>query len=265
MKYKLAIIGGGNMGQAILRGAIKAEVVEAGQVLVVDTDKQRRSEIEVIGCVATEDATGSLNADQIMLAVKPQVFDAVASDIAPLTEPKIVISIMAGLSSKVLRAGLGDNARIVRVMPNTPCSVGAGMSAIALGEGAEPGDEALAVSLFDALGKTTIVDESLMHAVTAISGSGPAYVFMLSEQMQNAAMDLGIDQTTAKLLVHQTIFGAGTMLCESDKDACDLRQAVTSPGGTTQAAIEIMMKRDLPMIINHAIHAAHQRGIELDQ
>jgi len=265
MKYKLAIIGGGNMGQAILRGAIRAEVVEAGQVLVVDTDKQRRSEIEVIGCAATEDATESLTAEQIMLAVKPQVFDGVASVIAPLKESKIVISIMAGLSSKVLHAALGENARIIRVMPNTPCSVGSGMTAIALGEGAKSGDEALAESLFKSLGEIAIVDESLMHAVTAVSGSGPAYVFLLAEQMQKAAIDLGIDQATAKLLAYQTIFGAGKMLCESSMNACDLRDAVTSPGGTTQAAIEVMMKRDLPMIFNHAIHAAHERGVQLDQ
>lgn len=253
------------MGQAILRGAIKAEIIEAGKILVVEPDAQRRSEIKALGCAVSEDANESLSAEQIMLAVKPQVFESVASVIAPLIEPKIVISIMAGLSSKALRAALGDNARMVRIMPNTPCSVGAGMTAIALGEGARSGDEALAISLFESLGKVAIVDESLMHAVTAVSGSGPAYIFMLAEQMQKVAMDLGIDQATARLLVQQTILGAGRMLNESDKDAGELRQAVTSPGGTTQAAIEVMMKRDLPKIINHAINAAHQRGIELDQ
>jgi len=253
------------MGQAILQGAIRAEVVEVGQILVVDTDEQRLSEVASIGCAVSDDASTSLSAGQIMLAVKPQVFNAVASVIAPLIEPKIVISIMAGLSSKVLRSALGDKARIIRVMPNTPCSVGAGMSAIALGEGAEQGDETLAVSIFKSLGKTTIVDESLMYAVTAVSGSGPAYVFMLAEEMQKAAMELGIDQTTARLLANQTIFGAGRMLCESNIDVATLRQAVTSPGGTTQAALEVMMNRDLPKIINDAIQAAHERGVELDQ
>ncbi len=265
MEYQLAIIGGGNMGQAILRGAISSEVVKAEQILLVDTDPQRLSEVASIGCAVTDNAAESNKADQIMLAVKPQAFESVASVIAPLSESKIIISIMAGLSSKVLRAALGENARVVRVMPNTPCSVVAGMTAIAFGDGAEQGDEALAVSLFKSLGEIAIVDEKLMHAVTAVSGSGPAYVFMLAEQMQKAAMDLGIDQTTANLLAHQTVFGAGKMLTETGKDACDLRQAVTSPGGTTQAALELMMQRDLPQIINDAIHAAHARGVQLDQ
>lgn len=253
------------MGQAILRGAIKAEVIEAGQILVIEPDALRRSEIESLGCAVSEDASESINAQQIMLAVKPQVFDSVASTIAPLPEPKIVISIMAGLSSKVLRAALGENAQMIRVMPNTPCSVGAGMTAIALGDGSSQGDDALAMSLFESLGKIAIVEESLMHAVTAVSGSGPAYVFLLAEQMQRAAMELGIDKQTAKLLAHQTVLGAGKMLSESEIDASDLREAVTSPGGTTQAAIELMIDRKLPVIINDAIRAAHDRGLQLDQ
>ncbi len=154
---------------------------------------------------------------------------------------------------------------MVRVMPNTPCQVGAGMAAIALGAGARAGDEALAVAIFNALGKTAIVPEAQMHAVTAVSGGGPAYVFLLAEAMQQAAMGLGLDEPTARLLVRQTIYGAGKLLMETDEDAAVLRNAVTSPAGTTEAALSAMIKRDLPGIIVDGITAARNRGRVLDE
>ena len=139
------------------------------------------------------------------------------------------------------------------------------MAAVALGEGAVPGDEALAVALFDALGRTAMVDEALMHAVTAVSGSGPAYVFLLAEAMGKAAVGLGLDAETAELLVRQTVLGAARLLDESDEDAAALRRAVTSPGGTTEAALAVMLQRGLPDVICDAIAAARDRGRELDQ
>lgn len=139
------------------------------------------------------------------------------------------------------------------------------MAAIALGEGAEPGDEALAVAIFNALGKTTIVAEAQMHVVTAVSGGGPAYVFLLAEAMQQAAVALGLDERTAGLLSRQTILGAGKLLVESDSAPAALREAVTSPAGTTEAALKVMLQRDLPRIIAEALTAARDRGRELDQ
>ncbi len=264
MTHRLGIIGGGNMGQAIVRGSIAAGIMKSGDVLVAEIDPMRRQELACLGCTTTEDPASAVGCEQIMLAVKPQVFTNIATVIGPLPEPKVVISIMAGLSSRVIRAALGEHARIVRVMPNTPCRIGAGMTAIALGQGANAGDEALAVAIFDSLGRTTIVDESLMHTVTAVSGSGPAYVFLLAEAMQQAAVDLGMDQATAQLLVNQTICGAGKLLVEADEDAAELRRVVTSPGGTTQAAMEVILRRDLPAIVREAIKAAHDRSAELD-
>ncbi len=217
------------------------------------------------GCATVEEPKGVVDAEEIMLAVKPQIFPEVARAIGPLRSPRVVISIMAGLGSRAIRAALGDEARVVRVMPNTPCQVGAGMAAIALGEGARGGDEKLALAVFGALGGTVMVDEAMMYAVTAVSGSGPGYVFLLAEAMQKAAVDLGLDPEVADRLVRQTVFGSGKLLVESDQGAADLRRAVTSPGGTTEAALKVMLGGRLPEIIAEAITAARDRGVELDQ
>ena len=265
MTCRLGIIGGGNMGAAILRGAIAQEVIPADRIMVIDIDETKRAEAEALGCRVSDNPADALDADQIMLAIKPQIFPVVAERLSPLAESKIVISIMAGLSSRNLRAALGENARVVRVMPNTPCQVGAGMSAIALGEGALEGDDELALKLCAALGETVRVREEQMYAVTATSGSGPAYVFLLAEAMQEAAVRLGIEPEKAALLVNQTIRGSGILLLESDQSPEALRTAVTSPKGTTEAAIKVMLKREMPGIVDEALTAARDRGIELDQ
>ncbi len=264
MGIRLGIIGAGNMGMAILRGALDAGVLSPQTTVVVDVEPDRREEAARLGCSTTADVAELREAGQIMLAVKPQGFDGVAGALGRLQRPTVVISIMAGLGGRAIRAALGPAARVVRVMPNTPCQVGAGMAAIALGDGAEPGDEALAVGIFEALGRTVTVQEALMHAVTAVSGSGPAYVFLLAEAMEKAAVDLGLDPAQAGLLVRQTILGAGKLLAESGRSPSQLRAAVTSPGGTTEAALREMDRRELSAIIRAAVTAARDRGVELD-
>lgn len=263
MAIKLGIIGAGNMGMAIVRGVIEAGVLPPQTIVVADLDESCRKAAAGLGCRSTADAAEMREAGQILLAVKPQGFAAVAGAIGPLQRGTVVISIMAGLGSRAIRQALGPLARVVRAMPNTPCRVGAGMTAIAPGDGAEPGDEALAVKIFAALGRTVIVHEHHMHAVTGISGSGPAYVFLLAEAMEHAAVSAGLDDVTAGLLVRQTILGAGTLLAESAEAPAELRAAVTSPGGTTEAALEVMMDRDWPAIVGDAIAAARDRGAEL--
>ena len=264
-KLKLGVIGGGNMGRAIVAGAIRAGVLAPADVILAEIDEVRRREAAALGCRVVSNSHEAVLAQQLLLAVKPQSFADVADAIAPLSESKIAISIMAGLSSSRIRAALGPLVRVVRVMPNTPAQIGQGMTAIALGDGAAPGDERFAVQLFDALGRTAIVDESLMHAATAVSGSGPAYVFLLAEAMERAALALGVDEPTARLLVRQTILGAGSLLMDSDQDASDLRRAVTSPGGTTAAAIEVMQINKLVDVVVEAIRAARDRGAALDE
>ena len=264
MGATLGIIGGGNMGGAIVGGAIEARVLAPQDVVVAEIDPARRAEMAGRGCAVSDDPKAVLSCEQIMLAVKPQSFAGVADAIAPLPEARVVISIMAGLDSVTIRRALGP-ARVVRVMPNTPCRIGVGMTAIALGAGAQGGDEALAVAIFEALGAVAMIDEKQMHAVTGISGSGPAYLYLLAEAMERAAAGAGLDESTAALLVRQTMLGAGRLLAESGEDPAALREAVTSPGGTTEAALEVMLKRDLPGIVVEAIAAARQRGVDLDK
>ncbi len=264
MTCKLGVIGGGNMGCAILDGALRVGLLTPADVLVVDTSSFARSQFEARGIRTSADAAHAAACEQMMLAVKPQVFTRVAESIGELKESKVVISIMAGLSSANIRDALGEQARIVRVMPNTPCRIGKGMAAIALGEGARQGDDELAARLFWACGKIARVEESQMHAVTAISGSGPAYVFLLAEAMQQAAEQMGLSHRLARTLVEQTIVGAGELLADSEETAMELREAVTSPGGTTAAALEVMFEKELPETIVEALLAARDRGVELD-
>ncbi len=265
MTSRLGIVGGGNMGQAIVRGVIDAGVLPAGAVVVADVDVARRRELERLGCRVAADPAAVLEADEIMLAVKPQSFPDAAAAIGRLTEPKIVITIMAGLGSRAVRRALGPKARVVRVMPNTPCRVRKGMTAIAIGEGARPGDERLAREIFAALGATVQVNEASMHAMTAVSGSGPAYVFLLAEAMEAAGRAVGIEAPVAALLARRTVIGAAAMLEALDDEPADLRRAVTSPGGTTEAALSVMQDRDLAGIVGVAIAAARDRGVELDR
>lgn len=260
---RLAILGGGNMGQAIARGALRARVIGPDELIVADLKPERRDELAELGCQVADDPRDCLVAEELLVAVKPQHFDELASRISPLPSPRVVISIMAGIGSTAIRHALGATARVIRVMPNTPCQLGEGMTGIALGEGAEPGDERLARALFEALGRTVVLDESLMHAVTAVSGSGPAYVYLLAELMQRAAEETGLDAATSQLLVVQTIIGAGRMLRESGCTPAELRQVVTTPGGTTAAAVDVFNERGLGDTMIEAIRAARDRGAAL--
>ncbi|MCP3903951.1 MAG: pyrroline-5-carboxylate reductase [Planctomycetes bacterium] len=265
MTHKLGVIGGGNMGMAIARGGITAHVIQPHDLIVAELDPAKRGELAKLGGTVTDDPREAASAEQFIIAVKPQSFAGVAETIGPLERPTVVISIMAGLSTQHIRERLGENARMIRAMPNTPCMLGEGMTGIALGEGAQPGDEQLAWHIFEAIGRTSMLDESLMHAVTAVSGSGPAYVYFLAELMEKAAVEIGLDEATAQLLVIQTIIGAGRMLRETGADPRELRRVVTTPNGTTAAAVDVMARRQLADIWIEALTAARNRGIELDK
>src|SRR5262245_24679669 len=199
------------MGSAIVRGAVRERVVPVEEILIVEPDAVRRQAMDDLGGRTSDDPAAASIADMVMLAVKPQVFPEVAARLAPLSQPTVVLSIMAGVESRAIRAALGSVARVVRAMPNTPCQVGAGMTAIALGDGAKPPDLELPRRIFAALGTVAIVPEELMHAVTAVSGSGPAYVFLLAEAMEAAARSLGFSPADARTFVRQTIVGAGQL------------------------------------------------------
>jgi len=268
--YQLAFIGAGNMAEAIARAAVEHLILDPAQVIAADPSPQRRQAFVDRGIAVTDsNAEAIAAADQVLLAVKPQVMPDAARDLAYHGRPQqVVISIMAGVTCAKLAAAVGRPTRIVRVMPNTPLMVGYGMAGIALGPDASPGDDDLAMTLFSAgASKAIRVDESLMDAITAVSGSGPAYAFYLAEAMEAAAHELGLADH-ARTLVAQTLLGAAKLLEQSGENSggpADLRRKVTSPGGTTEAACNHLDQTGVMQHIIDALKAAEARSKELGQ
>jgi len=265
MQYELGFIGAGNMAEAIARAAIDHQILPAAQLIASDPAEPRRQLFESLGIAVTTDNTQVITqSQQLLLAVKPQMLPKIIDDLRNhIRDDQIMISIMAGIRSNKLAEQIGKKLRFIRVMPNTPMLIGKGMSGIALGADAQPGDDALAIKLFSAAGKAVSVDEDGIDSITAVSGSGPAYVFYLAEAMQEAAEQLGLEDAAA--IVSQTLLGAATLLSQSQDSAEELRRKVTSPGGTTQAAIEHIEANQLCRIVIDAMGRAHQRSIELGQ
>lgn len=257
------MIGAGNMGSAIARGIVGKGVMPAAEIIVLEPDSARAAAMRELGAIVVDDAGSARDVPVLLLAVKPQMFDAAARALGPLPRSTVVISIMAGLESATIRTALGGEARIIRAMPNTPCQIGLGMTALALGAGARRGDEAVAARIFSTIGLVEMVDESLMHAVTAVSGSGPAYLFLLAEAMGSAAVALGFTPQQARTFVAQTLVGASTLLQRSESPPADLRAAVTSKGGTTEAALSVLQRRGFVDLVRQALAAANNRGVEL--
>lgn len=265
MTHTLGFIGAGHMAEAIVRAAIDSGVVPADRIIASDRSAERRAVFAELGIETTDDNTKVIReSEQVLLAVKPQVMPEVAADFTRnMRDEQVVISIMAGLDSTKLEQTIGRETRIVRVMPNTPKMIGRGMAGVALGGHARPGDETLAMRLFTtANSEAVLVDESMIDAITAVSGSGPAYLFYLAEAMERAATDLGLADD-ARLLVAQTLHGAAELLVRSPDTAAELRRKVTSPGGTTEAAIRHLDSREVSDAIVDAIRTAERRAKEL--
>lgn len=263
MRYKLGFIGCGNMAQAIAGGAIGKGVVAASDIIASDPSEPNRTVFENWGCTTISDNKDvARQAQQVLLAVKPQIFPQVAPQLADSADDQVLISIMAGLSSEKIASLIGRPCRVVRVMPNTPAMVGEGMAGIALGGGAKQGDDALAKQLFAAVGQVVELEEPMIDAINAISGSGPAYLFYLAEAMEAAAQQLGLGEH-ARQIVAQTLMGSGKLLAESGEDPAELRRRVTSPGGTTLAASTHLDSKQVHSAIIEAINAAYVRAKEL--
>ncbi|MEX0655592.1 MAG: pyrroline-5-carboxylate reductase [Phycisphaeraceae bacterium] len=262
--YKLAFIGAGNMAEAIARAAVDKGVLEARQIVAVDPSSDRRELFASLGMAAVASISEAVTvSEQVVLAVKPQTLTDIGGELAGcVSDEHIVVSIMAGQRAAKIEQAVGRALRVVRVMPNTPMLVGQGMAAVALGEHAQADDDALAMKLFEAGGRAIRVDESQMDAITAVSGSGPAYLFYLAEAMEQAARDLGLGEH-AELLVAQTLQGAAKLLAESPDTAATLRRKVTSPGGTTEAAIQHLEASGSLDTFVSAVKAAERRSKEL--
>ncbi len=260
----VGVIGGGAMGGAIVRGCLDAGVVSADGWLVAEADGSKRAVFEGLGvrCVASAGAlmNGIDDGDAVVLAVKPQQLDAVAQEVRGRGFAGLVLTILAGTPSGAVREAFGGRARVVRAMPNTPARVGLGLTGVSRGAGATPEDAAFAERLFAGVGRVVRIDESQMDALTAVAGSGPAYVFYLAEAMEHAGRELGLAGDEVAGIVSQTIAGAAALLNEEGSRAAALRRAVTSKRGTTEAATTFLDESGVMGLIEGAIGRACARG-----
>jgi pyrroline-5-carboxylate reductase len=256
----VGIIGGGNMGSAII-----SRINKTFKVIVSEQDEKRAAELKRKFKVALKDIPELVAASNaILIAVKPQDIDAVLLAIKKAGgKEKLIISIAAGITTAYLEKYLGKETRVVRTMPNMPAMIGEGMTAVAEGKYTKVSDIKFALEIFDNIGKTVVVGEQWIDAITAVSGSGPAYVFLFAECLIKAAVALGLDEKDSQALVKQTLLGSIHLLDKSKDDAATLRAKVTSKGGTTQAAMDVLMGLNIEKIFQDALIAARNRAREL--
>ncbi len=260
IKEKIGLIGVGNMGTAILEGLLEKKLVDAGQITVFDKIGDKASEFSKKwkAALASSNAEVVKKSDAVILAVKPQDLAATAGEIGSVAG-KMVISILAGMPvAKLSQAMTG--ARVVRAMPNLGAKVGQGITAVTSSD-----KQALAVAeaIFSGCGKTVVLEEKHFDLVTAVSGSGPAYFFLLMELLENAAVKEGLTREQARLLSVQTAVGAGLLAASSSDSPEELRKQVTSKGGTTEAALKVFEQNKIADIVSQAVKAAVDRGKEL--
>lgn len=261
---QITFIGAGNMARALA-----GPLLESGEHLVVCSDPlaAQRDALAALGATVTDDNAAAVEkADAVVLAVKPQVLPQVASGIAEALADAhpLVVSIAAGVPMTVLEACCGRGLAIVRCMPNTPALIGRGITALFANSGVSAIQKRLAETILGAAGETLWVeDEGLLDAVTALSGSGPAYVFALIEAMEDGGCEVGLPRAIARRLALATVAGAGELALRDGEPPARLRERVTSPGGTTAAALAVFKERGFAEIVRAAIAAAAQRSMEL--
>ncbi|MCV0395271.1 MAG: pyrroline-5-carboxylate reductase [Rhizobiaceae bacterium] len=269
MAARIILVGCGNMGYAMLKGWLAAGRLDAGDVVVVEPNADLRARAGELGTVTFETADAipsGFETDLVLFAIKPQVMN----DVVPAYSRFAVrgtsfVSIAAGTTVALLEKLLGANAAILRCMPNTPAAIGKGMMVIFANRNLAEDAKAAIVELLSASGRVAeIEDEALMDAVTAVSGSGPAYVFHFIECLRDAGVRAGLPADTAGLLAMQTVLGAASLAAESGEEPGRLREQVTSPNGTTAAALEVLMGEGrLGTLLADAVEAARARSVEL--
>ena len=266
LNQNICFIGGGNMAQALI-GGLLSRGLPTTRITVSDPVEQIRQILEEKGIQTTTDNVEAIqNADVVVLAVKPQVLATVLQPLKGLLSDKLVISIIAGAEIQTISELIGGSQRIVRVMPNTPALVQTGAHGIYASEAVNAQDRELTSQILAATGLTIWVDsEAQIDAVTAVSGSGPAYFFYLMESMIRAGKNLGLDEKVATALTLQTALGAAQMAITSSNSPSELRKNVTSPNGTTQAALEVFDRAQISQNIQAALAAAQKRSQELAQ
>ncbi len=264
----IGLIGSGNMARALVRGLLQAGH-PAGRLQVADPDPAQLGQVAAlhasIGMHGDNSAVAAI-ADVLVLAVKPQLMADIARKIAsgPRRPGQLILSVAAGITLGSLRTWFGPDTPLVRVMPNQPATIGAGISGLAASAAVGARERQVAEYIASATGRAVwLKDEALMDAVTAVSGSGPAYFYLLMEHMERAAVELGLTADLAAVLTRETALGAARLVIETSAEPALLRAAVTSPGGTTAAALRVFEAANLDAIVRQALAAARDRASEL--
>ncbi len=266
IEQTIGFIGAGQMARALAGGFVGNGLVQPSQLVATDPSQSARDQFseQIRGCRFVLDNTALIEAaDLVVLAVKPQLVDTVIAQVDGCCSPdKLLVSIGAGVTLSRLCTGFGTD-RVIRVMPNTPCLVGCGASAYALGAGASREDGELVGRLLGAVGIAYAVDESLLDAVTGLSGSGPAFVYTVIESLSDGGVRMGLPRAIATQLAAQTVLGAAQMVLASGEHPAVLRDRVTSPGGTTIAGIQALENQGLRSALMGGVEAATRRSVEL--
>jgi pyrroline-5-carboxylate reductase len=262
----IGFLGTGNMAEALIKGLISSGTVEPEQVHGSDPRRERCDEMRGrYGIhVTTHNEDVVRHAEIVVLSVKPQILPQVLDEVAPHLKPHaLCISVAAGMPIAAIERRLPAGTRVVRTMPNTPALVGAGATAIAAGQHAKDDDVEATQRIFDAVGKTVVLDESQLDAVTGLSGSGPAYVFLIIEALSDAGVKMGLSRYNAQALAAQTVLGSAKLLLETNEHPGRLKDMVTSPGGTAIAGLHTLEAGGLRTTLINAVEAATNRSREL--
>ena len=262
---KIGFLGGGNMGEALIRGIVKTGIVPPQELFVTDVRLDRLEELSRTYGLHTlsDNALLVRRVDVVILAVKPQILKAVLQEIAPATPGKLLVSIAAGVSTTEIRRHLPAGTRLIRCMPNTPALVLEGATALARGRDLAPGDLETAQAIFEAVGRVVVLEEEHMDAVTGLSGSGPAYIALVVEALADGGVKVGLDRQTAMTLATQTVLGSARLLLETGAHPGQLKDMVTSPGGTSIAGIHTLETGGLRRTLIDAVERATLRSREL--
>ena len=262
----IAFLGAGNMAEAFVKGLLRAGVAAPQEILCTDRRAERGPELTKAYGVrfGQDNVAAAREAAVVVLSVKPQAMNRLLDEIGPaLDQSKLVISIAAGVPIAAIERKVGHGVRIVRCMPNTPALVGAGATALSPGEHATEADLRQARALFEAVGKAVVVDEPLLDAVTGLSGSGPAYIFLIIEALSDAGVKMGLARAQALELAAQTVLGSAKLLLETGEHPGRLKDQVTSPGGTAIAGLHTLEAGGLRTTLMNAVEAATRRSHEL--
>jgi pyrroline-5-carboxylate reductase len=264
--HSIGFVGGGNMAEAMIRGLVRGGHVPAARIAASGPRRERLDElVREYGIeVTTENREIARTCGVVVLAVKPQIVDKVLREIGDqLHEGTLLVSIAAGIDTATIEEAVAPGVRVVRAMPNTPALVGAGATAVAAGRLASDSDLATARALFDAVGITVVLDEGHLDAVTGLSGSGPAYIFLILEALADAGVKVGLSRRNAQRLAAQTVMGSAKLLLETDEHPGKLKDMVTSPGGTAIAGLHTLEEGGLRTTLINAVETATKRAREL--